>query len=67
MWGRRLARAAGLVPRRAPAAVFEVFDPRSGRVVLRTRWAGLARLLARRWGMDYAPEGSGHITAGANG
>jgi hypothetical protein len=57
MFGRRLAGA--LCPGRVPAVVFEVFDPRSGRVVLRTRWAGLARMLARRWGMDWAAEGAG--------
>jgi hypothetical protein len=52
MFGRRLA--GGLRPRRVPAVVFEVFDPRTGPVVLRTRWAGLARLLARKWRMDWA-------------
>jgi hypothetical protein len=52
MFGRRLAGALGA--RRIPAVVFEVFDPCSGRVVLRTRWAGLARLLAKRWRMDWA-------------
>jgi hypothetical protein len=54
MFGRRLAWASGLAPRRVPAVIFEVFDPRTGRVVLRTRWAGLARLLARKWRMDWA-------------
>lgn len=54
MFGRRLARALGRVPRCVPAVTFEVFEPRSGRVVLRTRWAGLARLLAKRWRMDWA-------------
>jgi hypothetical protein len=57
MFGRRLAGALGA--RRVPGVVFEVFDPRSGRVVLRTRWAGLARLLARKWRMDWAPAGWG--------
>jgi hypothetical protein len=51
MFGRRLA--GGLCPRRVPAVVFEVFDPRTGRVVLRTRWAALARLLARKWRMGW--------------
>jgi hypothetical protein len=57
MIGRRLARTVGPAPWRAPAVTFEVFDPRSGRVALRTRWAGLARLLARRWRMDWARVG----------
>lgn len=39
--------------------VQEVYDPRDGVPVYRTRSETLARILARRHRMDYCPEGEG--------
>jgi hypothetical protein len=46
---------------REATAMWEIFDPRDGFVVMTVRWRWLARWFSRRGGYDYARRGEGWI------